>query len=200
MYQRYYTRRFSAPRALHGGTGAYHTVVLYVDIDNTVENSWPRFKRNTHPSWPGERLDHKINLASEYMTDEPIPGAVEAINRLHAAGFIIRFLTARGGYENAFVNTRKWLDTRGFQYDDFLVVPGSANKPAVLEKACSTEHPGQICYMIDDFTHGHHKQPSECLGTNPMIYVANMFIILTLTNQPLTVNHAKPSTPTSLSA
>lgn len=59
-------------------------------------------------------------LATEERTFErplaaPLPGAVEAIRQLRAAGHTVVVYTARGWAEYRY--TKQWLDDNGFEYD-----------------------------------------------------------------------------------
>ncbi|CAJ1402395.1 unnamed protein product [Effrenium voratum] len=113
---------------------------LFVDIDNVVAKSMERVRR-----WKGSK---KAYLASEVMQDEVVEGAVEALRRLQARYFI-RFLTARGSYEDPFNVTQTWLDSKGFEYDELIVVHGPESKVAHLTSET---------ILVDDFTTSHEKE------------------------------------------
>jgi hydroxymethylpyrimidine pyrophosphatase-like HAD family hydrolase len=57
------------------------------------------------------------------VTCLPFPGAVEAVNRLHADGHLIVFFTARP--TKLFQITTEWLNRHGFKYHYVL-----CNKPS----------------------------------------------------------------------
>eukprot|EP00913_Durusdinium_trenchii_P034734 g32492.t1 len=64
---------------------------LFVDIDNVVSLSMERVRR-----WQGSK---KAYTAAEVIQDKPVPGAADALRRLRT-DYFIRFLTARGSYED----------------------------------------------------------------------------------------------------
>eukprot|EP00434_Breviolum_minutum_P008299 symbB.v1.2.007322.t1/scaffold447.1/size204395/19 len=82
------------------------------------------------------------------MQDKPVPGAVEALIRLREHYFI-RFLTARGSYEDPFNVTQTWLHLMGFEYDELIVVDSPESKVA---------HLSGDSILVDDFTLGHEKE------------------------------------------
>merc|ERR1711933_479227 len=63
--------------------------------------------------------------------------------------YFIRFLTARGGYEDAFNVTQTWLDRQGFQYDELIVVRKAEDKVV---------HMTHDSLLVDDFTFGHEEK------------------------------------------
>ncbi|CAE7026153.1 cofF [Symbiodinium natans] len=113
---------------------------LFVDIDNVVSLSMERVRR-----WKG---DKRAYMASEVIKDLPVPGAADALRRLRERYFI-RFLTARGTYEDAFNVTQTWLELNDFDYDDLIVV----DRPQ--SKVC---HFTSQTLLVDDFTLGHEKK------------------------------------------
>ncbi|CAK9001882.1 unnamed protein product [Durusdinium trenchii] len=78
--------------------------------------------------WQGSK---KAYTAAEVIQDKPVPGAADALRRLRT-DYFIRFLTARGSYEDPFNVTQTWLDLNGFEYDELLVVDGPEAKVHVL--------------------------------------------------------------------
>eukprot|EP00930_Biecheleria_cincta_P084189 TRINITY_DN73684_c0_g1_i1.p1 TRINITY_DN73684_c0_g1~~TRINITY_DN73684_c0_g1_i1.p1 ORF type:complete len:745 (-),score=122.23 TRINITY_DN73684_c0_g1_i1:17-2251(-) len=113
---------------------------LFVDIDNVVSRSMDRVRRHAGGK--------EAYSAAEVMKDKPVEGAVEALQKLRDRYFI-RFLTARGSYEDPFNVTQTWLDHQGFVYDDLLVVDGPESKVA---------HMSNETILVDDFTLGHEKE------------------------------------------
>ncbi|CAE7862105.1 cofF [Symbiodinium microadriaticum] len=113
---------------------------LFVDIDNVVSLSMDRVRR-----WRGDKNAYK---ASEVMKDVPVPGAADALRRLREQYFI-RFLTARGSYEDPFNVTQTWLELNDFEYDELIVV----DRPQ--SKVC---HLTPETILVDDFTQGHEKE------------------------------------------
>ncbi|CAL1136857.1 unnamed protein product [Cladocopium goreaui] len=113
---------------------------LFVDIDNVVALSMERVRRC--------KGNKKAYTAAEVMQDKPVPGAAEALRRLREHYFI-RFLTARGSYEDPFNVTQTWLDLKGFEYDELIVVDGPESKVA---------HLSADSILVDDFTLGHEKE------------------------------------------
>jgi len=113
---------------------------LFVDIDNVVSLSASRVLR-----LKGAKGAYS---AGEVMRDEPVPGASSALKELRKLYFI-RFLTARGQYEDCFNVTQTWLDAKGFEYDDLIVVRNPKDKVA---------HLSHESLLVDDFTLGHETQ------------------------------------------
>lgn len=56
---------------------------------------------------------------------DPLPGAVEAINRFVQAGHVVVMWTGRGWDE--YRMTKKWLNDHGFQYSELLMGKPIAN-------------------------------------------------------------------------
>merc|ERR1711990_1110504 len=92
---------------------------LFVDIDNVVSRSALRVRR-----FAGKAQAYK---AAEVLKDEPVPDAADALRKLRSRYFI-RFLTARGSYEDAWNVTQMWMDRHNFLYDDLIVVKGPEEK------------------------------------------------------------------------
>jgi len=113
---------------------------LFVDIDNVVSLSMARVRRH--------RGKGAAYSAAEVIKDEPVPGAVQALQELRDHYFI-RFLTARGSYEDPWNVTQTWLDVQGFEYDELLVVDGPESKVA---------HMSRETLLVDDFTLGHETE------------------------------------------
>lgn len=113
---------------------------LFVDIDNVVARSMDRVR--LHRGRKG------AYSAVEVLKDKPVEGAVLAMRRLRER-YYIRFLTARGTYEDPFNVTQTWLDAQGFVYDDLLVVDGPESKVA---------HMSSETLLVDDFTLGHETE------------------------------------------
>ena len=154
QFSRYYRTRWAQPRVTRGGTATHHIAILYIDIDLTVGDSMPRFKRNTIGGWPGPGLEKKAYSQDEVKQDVAFEGAATSIASLRLDGYVVRFLTARGDYENAYSTTREWLDQHGFTYDDLIVVGKSSDKIGILKNCADSIH--TLCYMIDDFSRGHY--------------------------------------------
>eukprot|EP00408_Alexandrium_pacificum_P005141 CAMPEP_0171217592 /NCGR_PEP_ID=MMETSP0790-20130122/32767_1 /TAXON_ID=2925 /ORGANISM="Alexandrium catenella, Strain OF101" /LENGTH=623 /DNA_ID=CAMNT_0011683391 /DNA_START=27 /DNA_END=1898 /DNA_ORIENTATION=- len=113
---------------------------LFVDIDNVVALSAARVLR-----WKGKPESYS---AREVMKDGVVPDAVEALDEL-SESYFIRFLTARGQYEDCFNVTQTWLDQKGFRYDELIVVPDAVSKIA---------HMSLSTLLVDDFTVGHEEE------------------------------------------
>merc|ERR1712032_601580 len=113
---------------------------LFVDIDNVVSLSAARVFRFQGGG--------RAYSAAEVMRDEPVPDAVSALRELRKSYFI-RFLTARGQYEDCFNVTQTWLDIHGFEYDDLIVVRNPKDKVAHLSRSS---------LLLDDFTLGHETK------------------------------------------
>jgi len=113
---------------------------LFVDIDNVISKSMDRVRR-----WKGSKQAYS---AEEVMKDEPVEGSVQALRRL-SNHYFIRFLTARGSYEDPFNVTQTWLELQGFDYDDLIVVGGPESKVCHMSKET---------LLVDDFTLGHETE------------------------------------------
>eukprot|EP00442_Polarella_glacialis_P026207 CAMPEP_0115094294 /NCGR_PEP_ID=MMETSP0227-20121206/28241_1 /TAXON_ID=89957 /ORGANISM="Polarella glacialis, Strain CCMP 1383" /LENGTH=718 /DNA_ID=CAMNT_0002487207 /DNA_START=78 /DNA_END=2234 /DNA_ORIENTATION=+ len=115
---------------------------LFVDIDNVVSLSMDRMRR-----LKGKKEAYS---AVEVMKDQAVPGAAEALEKL-GSHFFIRFLTARGSYEDPFNVTQTWLRMNGFTglFDDLIVVDGPESKVA---------HMSSETLLVDDFTLGHETE------------------------------------------
>merc|ERR1712129_167754 len=94
----------------------------------------------------------KAYSAKEVMKDQPVADAASSLAELQRL-FFVRFLTARGKYEDAFNATQTWLDMHGFTYDELIVVKKAEGKVA---------HLTQESLLVDDFTAG-HEQPKPYL-------------------------------------
>ncbi|CAE8682520.1 unnamed protein product [Polarella glacialis] len=119
---------------------------LFVDIDNVVSLSMDRVRR-----LKGKKEAYS---AVEVMKDQAVPGAAEALKKL-SSRFFIRFLTARGSYEDPFNVTQTWLGLNGFNglFDDLIVVGSPESKVA---------HMSSETLLVDDFTLGHEtKKPFQ---------------------------------------
>lgn len=116
---------------------------LFVDIDNVVSLSAERVKRN--------RGGKAAYTSKEVLKDQPVPDAAAALRELRPRYFV-RFLTARGQYEDAFNTTQRWLALHGFSYDELIVVRRAEDKLA---------HLTQESLLVDDFTVGHEKEVPE---------------------------------------
>jgi len=112
---------------------------LFVGIDGVVALSAARLRR-------------RGASAAEVMADAPVADAAEAIRALRSRYFV-RFLAARGSYEDAFNVTRTWLDTQGFEYDDLIIVSDAVAKVA---------HLTDESLLVEDFMVGHEAgEPRE---------------------------------------
>jgi len=110
---------------------------LFVDIDNVLSLSADRVLR-----WKGKANAY---LASEVMRDLPVPDAADALKKLRSK-YLIRLLTARGQYEDAFNVTQTWLHKNGFEFDELIVVRNAEDKVA---------HMTPETLLVDDFTVKH---------------------------------------------
>lgn len=113
---------------------------LFVDIDNVVALSAARVFR-----WKGKAEAYS---AREVIKDEVVHDAVDALDEL-SESYFIRFLTARGQYEDCFNVTQTWLDQKGFRYDELIVVQDAVSKVA---------HMSPSSLLVDDFTVGHEEE------------------------------------------
>lgn len=79
-------------------------MVILIDIDGTICPEGPPLDR---------------------PRAKPLPGAIEAVNRLTEEGHIVVLWTGRGWTE--YVATKTWLDEHGFKYAQILMGKPIAN-------------------------------------------------------------------------
>lgn len=94
-----------------------------------------------------------------YTTVDPLPGSVEAINRLRWFGHRVHLVTARGFMQNARQIrewTPEWLERFGVGYDNLVF---AKDKPAVQAELGVT-----FDYAIDDG--GHNYDALNAAGVN----------------------------------
>merc|ERR1712032_1384735 len=96
---------------------------LFVEVDDVVAQAVKRIHQ-----WRGEAQAFRV---SEVIKDAPVIDAAKYLRELRRF-FFIRFLTARGEYEDAFNVTQMWLDAHGFEYDDLIIVQKAEHKLAHL--------------------------------------------------------------------
>jgi hypothetical protein len=114
-------------------------VILSCDIDSTVNDHWRRVQR--HAGGPAAYTREAT------MNDQPLPGAVETLRRFAAAGWTIRYLTARNWDLNGDAS-REWLTAHDFPNAQAVgTVVSMSAKPAYLRA-----HPADL--HIDDFSVG----------------------------------------------
>ena len=79
---------------------------------------------------PGDYLAHHNRFVADggYLRLDPLPGAVEALHRLAAAGVLIRIVTHRGFHRpqvhRSLADTIQWLHDHQVPYDEFCAVEG----------------------------------------------------------------------------
>lgn len=129
--------------AIHSPSLGYDTLDIMVDVDDVVVpwfetviaactrlwgepttpcvswHMWEHWEGRTRDHW-GEAVMSATHLDGLYTTVDPLPGAVEAINRLRWYGHRVHIVTARGFMENG-TNIRQWtkdyLATYGIGHD-----------------------------------------------------------------------------------
>lgn len=118
------------------------TRVYFVDIDNTIADTWPTFLKE----WPSE-AERLSNIAS-------FPGMKDYLQGIHQEkDSLIIYLTARNFRHNAL--TKNWLQTHGF--------PQQKTKLVLVEwpqhKLSYIKIPGNrfAVTFIDDLCYGHEK-------------------------------------------
>jgi lipopolysaccharide biosynthesis glycosyltransferase len=111
--------------------------ILYCDIDCTISNSEPRIIKYS------KNEDYK--LYENIINDNPIDGAIDALNKLSEKYKII-LITARKTFKNYKNSTFDWLYKWNFKYDFIIYTNNSANKLNYLIKDD---------ILIDDFTINH---------------------------------------------
>lgn len=82
-----------------------------------------------------------IRNSKFFLTIEPMPQAVEIINKLYEEGYEIIFITRRQDNSKTIRMTKKWLKKNGFKYQKLIT--GSVKK----YETCTTE---KIDFFIDD--------------------------------------------------
>lgn len=76
----------------------------------------------------------------------PVPGAVLAMQKIHASGTPLVLITARGYHPQAYELTHAWLTHHGIPFDDLIIVPKGQTKA----QAAMSKYPKGFVYMIDD--------------------------------------------------
>lgn len=123
---------------------------MYVDMDSTLCEHWPRILWNSG----GGVIRKSAFSDDEIMSDLPIPGAREALRKFKKAGWRIVVLTSRF-WEGAEAITRRWLDNYGMAkyVDDVVCVPSMAAKIPYLVKQADAN------LVVDDFMYGQESWP-----------------------------------------
>lgn len=157
--------------AIYSDALQYNTLDVMVDIDDVVvpwfetvigactrlwgEPETPCVSWKMWEHWPGRDRDHwgeavlsATHVDGLYTTVDPLPGAVEAINRLRWYGHRVHIVTARGFMENG-SNIRAWtrdyLATFGVGHDTLTF---AKDKVAVQQELGLT-----FDWAIDDGLH-----------------------------------------------
>jgi SAM-dependent methyltransferase len=124
-------------------------LTLFCDVDSTLNDHWRRLQRWTTPQgtdWPSARQ------RAEVMQDQPLPGAVAALQAFAAQGWDIHILTARGWDVPDGGVTRAWLREHGIPYAACHVLPEHQDKARLLRGWLAAG--GVVDLVIDDFSHG----------------------------------------------
>jgi FMN phosphatase YigB (HAD superfamily) len=95
----------------------------------------------------------------------PVPGAVTAMQIIHASGFPIVIITARGYHPDAYALTHAWLTLHGIPFDDLIIVPKGQTKA----QAAQHKYPKGFIYMIDDNAENLDHMREAGLVSNPIL-------------------------------
>lgn len=102
---------------------------LVCDIDNTVSDQLKRFERFFDRQT--KKLHPQALLDSEMLQDEPLPGAIQAIQTFSEYYKII-WLSARS--MSQWGPTQQWLLKYGFHIDELILVDSHDNKIPFLRE------------------------------------------------------------------
>lgn len=157
--------------AVHNETLGYDTLDIMVDVDDVVvpwfetvlaactrlwgEPETPCTDWEMWSHWPGKTRDQwaeavitATHVDGLYTTVDPLPGAVEAINRLRWYGHRVHIVTARGFMENG-ENIRAWTK-------DYFALFGIGHDTLTFAKnkvASQRDLGVSFDYAIDDGLH-----------------------------------------------
>lgn len=123
-------------------------MILYCDVDSTVNDHWRRIQRHTVNGVAQESAFTYV----ESMRDAPLPHARETLRRFHAAGWEINFLTSRR-WDADGEATRDWLNEQGIPFASVNIVHCHEEKVAFLKA-----RPYDL--YIDDFTVWQERAPA----------------------------------------
>lgn len=123
-------------------------MVIYCDIDSTVNDHWNRIEIGLQPT--------EANI----MKDNPLPHAIECVNKI-SDRFDFNFLSARYYFE-AYDITLKWLAFHGFKYNTLRLVESMDFKYRFLiDNRCDI--------YIDDFTSGQERGQKNLTHRNDLV-------------------------------
>jgi 5'(3')-deoxyribonucleotidase len=93
---------------------------------------------------------HKLFLEHNILENlEPLPGAIDALQRIRKLGYKIHIVTARAWHPQAVAITMEWLDRYGGIYDSVSVSMGRAQTKSDVYKYVSD----RFAYIVDDGLH-----------------------------------------------
>lgn len=95
---------------------------------------------------PSSAIREVINTKQTYLNLMPIEGALVALKTLKEKGFIIDLVTARGGYDNAEIQTKVSLANLDIHYDSLTLIDSSKNSKSDYYK----HHLGNLAFIADD--------------------------------------------------
>ena len=145
-------------------------IILFCDIDSTINNHWVRIQKWATPSFPGTSIHPNAFTREEIMKDLPIENAVESIEKF-SKEYEIHFLSARN-FPEAWDITKQWLDKWGFTYKSINIVRSSIDKVQFVK-----QNPCDL--FIDDFSKGQEYGNSyEVLYTDTINQLNSMGINL----------------------
>ena len=120
-------------------------VQLWVDVDNVLADSGPRYERFGTAN------------SARYASQDPLmPFSNVVLNEFFWRNCAVNIITARGDWENAEAMTHTWLEEHGFLFHSLLVVRSAKDKLPILRKKCTSTLP---CIFVDDLRHGWHLKP-----------------------------------------
>jgi hypothetical protein len=129
------------------------------DIDNTLSDSNPRFKRYSVPSWPGDTVQTSKFTPADFENDPILEDAAKAVPiLLEQRDTPLSFLTARKRFDPVGRGTYAWLRKTGLMAetdpkDGLVLVNNAQDKESHLRAQCTEERP---CLFVDDFEHAFH--------------------------------------------
>lgn len=95
----------------------------------------------------------------------PLPGAVLAMQSIHASGTPLVLITARGYHPDGYALTHAWLKHHGIPFDDLIIVPKGMTKA----QAAIGKYPKGFIYMIDDNAENLDHMREAGLVSNPIL-------------------------------
>ena len=126
----------------------YQVMFRATGIDNHWRN-WRHYDLTRHFATDYDAVHDILREQCALERCQPEPDAVATTQALHALGYSVTIVTARGWHAQAHELTQTWLDQHRFHYDDLAVVPLGGNKMLALQDQSGVvlavdDHPSNI--------------------------------------------------------